>query len=82
MEGRVDGSTYEGACACLVGTIANVRGVGYEAVGNGIAPDSGRPAEQWFMSIRKGDTPATNQVSAITVQWLDEFVSLLTAAKA
>ena len=82
VEGRVNGSTYEGECACLVGTIANARGVGYDVLGNGIKPDSGRPAEQWFMSIRKGDTPETNQCSALAVEWLDEFVGLLGSATA
>jgi hypothetical protein len=80
VEGRVDGSTYEGACACLVGTIANVRGAVYDTM-KGIQPDSGRPAERWFTGIRRGDTPETNQVSAITVEWLDEFVALLSAVK-
>jgi hypothetical protein len=82
MEGRVDGSTYTGACACLVGTIANVRGAEYAELGNGIKPDSGRPAERWFMSIRKGDTPEANAVSKLTVEWLDEFVALLNSAAA
>jgi hypothetical protein len=82
VAGRVDGSTYSGECACLVGTIANVRGADYTALGNGIEPDSGRPAEQWFMNIRQGDTPETSHISALTVEWLDEFVSLLDAAKA
>ena len=80
VEGRVDGSTYSGACACLVGTIANVRGVDHHDLA-GISPNSGRPAEQWFMNIRRGDTPETNQVSKITVEWLDEFVTVLNAAK-
>jgi uncharacterized protein YjbI with pentapeptide repeats len=81
MAGRVDGSTYSGECACLVGTIAKVRGISVDCL-EGIKPDSGRPAEQWFMNIRQGDTPATSHVSALTVQWLDEFVSLLSAATA
>jgi hypothetical protein len=80
VAGRVDGSTYEGACACFVGTISNVRGVSYESLGNGIKPNSSRPAERWFMSIRKGDTPETNQVSRVTVEWIDEFVGLLAMA--
>ena len=82
VNGRVDGSTYEGPCACLVGTIANVRGTSYASLGNGIKPDSGRPAERWFIGIRKGDTPETSQISAITVEWLDEFVALLQIARA
>jgi len=77
VEGRVNGSTYTGECACLVSTIANVRHTDYQRLGNGIKPDSGRPAEIWFMAIRKGDTPETNQVSAITVAWVDEFLGLM-----
>ena len=73
-DGRVDGSTYEGPCACLVGTIANVRHANYQEIG--IKPDSSRPAERWFMGIKKGDTPETNQISRITVEWLDKFVFL------
>jgi Pentapeptide repeats (8 copies) len=78
IEGRVDGSTYEGDCACLVGTIANVRHASYKELG--IKPDSTRAAERWFMGIKKGDTPETNQVSKITVKWLDEFTSKLVIA--
>ena len=78
-EGQVDGSTYEGACACLVGTIANVRHANYKEIG--IEPDISRPAECWFMGIKEGDTPETNQISRITVEWLDEFVTLLDAAR-
>lgn len=81
-EGRVDGSTYEGACACLVGTIANVRGQIYRELSGGIKPNSSRPAERWFLAIQKGDTPETNQVSKITVEWVDEFVGLLALAVA
>ena len=82
VDGRIDGSTYEGECACLVGTIANVRQASYDNLGNGISPNSGRPAEQWFMSIKKGDTPETNNVSKITVEWIDEFQQLLSFVRA
>ena len=81
INGEVDGSCYEGECACLLGTIANVRYCSYQEIGNGISPDNSRPAEQWFMSIKKGDTPENNNVSKITIEWLDEFVNLLEAAK-
>jgi hypothetical protein len=77
VEGRVDGSTYSGACACLCGTIANVRGASpYEL--QGIQADSDSMAERFFMGIRKGDTPETNAASRMVLQWVDEFIALLT----
>ena len=74
--GRVDGSVYEGECACLVGTIANVRGCKYSEI-PGLEPNSGRPAEQWFMGIRKGDTPDKSAVVKLTMSWIEEFVALM-----
>jgi uncharacterized protein YjbI with pentapeptide repeats len=65
VEGRVDGSVYEGVCACLVGTIANVRGVPVDEVG--IPRAAERPAEQWFMPIRKGDLPDEASLEVVTV---------------
>ncbi len=73
-EGRIDGSTYEGACACLVGTIANVKGCDYRAV-PGIKPDSNRPAERWFLAIRKGDTPPNSPAASITEGWIVEWLA-------
>ena len=70
----------EGDCACLVGTIANVRGCNYETL-PGIKPDNNRPAERWFMSISEGDTPEKNAASALTLEWIKEFQSLLNAAR-
>jgi len=53
--GQVDGSTYDGdnECACLVGTIAQQRGVG----GTDLDHNSDRPAERWFMMISPGNKP-------------------------
>ena len=72
-DGRVDGSTYQGECACLVGTIANVRGTSHTLLGARLRPDSSRPAERWFLSIERGHTPATNPVAAITERWIVEW---------
>jgi len=74
-DGKVDGTTYHGECACLVGTIANVRRCSYDAIPE-LKPDSSRPAEQWFLNIRKGDTPVTNPASAfacaVVAEWMHE----------
>lgn len=73
IEGRVDGSTYRGECACLVGTIANLRGEHYQSLRR-ITPDADRPIERFFMGIVRGDTPETNQAACIVLGWLDEWV--------
>jgi uncharacterized protein YjbI with pentapeptide repeats len=80
LEGKVNGSTYSGECACLVGTIANIRGCSYENLGT-IKPDSNRPIERFFLGINTGDTPDTNQAAAIAVGWIDEFMTLLCHGK-
>ena len=72
VDGRIDGSSYEGDCACLVGTIAKVRGCDYRVIPN-LTPDSLRPAERFFLGIHIGDTPETNQVSALALKWLDKW---------
>ena len=79
IEGRVDGSAYAGDCACLVGTLANVRGCEYDEIPN-LRPNSSRPAEAFFMGIRKGSTPENNQQAAIAVEWLDQWVAGVKAA--
>ena len=76
-EGRVDGSTYAGECSCLVGTIATQRHVQAHELPEPIKPNSSRPAEQFFMCIRKGDTPETNNVSKIVEGWAVEFLELI-----
>ena len=73
-EGRVNGSTYTGECACLVGTIANVRGVRHDELGI-LEPNSSRPAEVFFMAIRKGDTPGSNPFCKRALDWADEWVT-------
>ncbi|MDE2107402.1 MAG: pentapeptide repeat-containing protein [Patescibacteria group bacterium] len=74
--GRVDGSTYSGTCACLVGTIANVRGVDVDT----LEKDSHRPAEQWFLMIREGDKPGDDSgggfASKMAVEWIEEWLAL------
>jgi hypothetical protein len=72
--GKVDGSTYDGECACLVGTIANARKTSIYSLGL-LKPNSSRPAERFFMAIREGDTPENNQAAAIAVQWAEIWIA-------
>lgn len=44
----------------------------------GMCANAGRPAEQFFLGIAKGDTPATNQFSAIALAWVDEWLANVT----
>ncbi len=73
-EGRIDGSTYHGECACLVGTIANERHCHFRKI-PGLFPDSTRPAERFFLAILRGDTPTTNPVAAIVEGWITEWIA-------
>jgi hypothetical protein len=74
MCGRIDGTSYEGPCACFVGTIANIRKEEYDHLGIDLRPDSNSPTERWFLGIRKGETPESNQIAKITADWLKEFM--------
>lgn len=75
-EGRINGKIYRGECACLIGTIANARGVDffYEPM-RGIKADQTRLAERWFMEIKPGDTPENNRASQLAAQWVEEFIA-------
>jgi uncharacterized protein YjbI with pentapeptide repeats len=73
--GRINGSVYEGECACLVGTIANLRHEKYDKLSIDLQPSADRAAEKWFMAIGRGDTPANNPVSQVTVEWLQAWLT-------
>jgi len=79
VDGKVNGSTYQGACACLVGTIANVRGCEYTKI-PGITPDARRPAEQWFAMIQPKHTPENSLAAKLAVEWIDEWTKCWGAA--
>lgn len=76
IEGKVNGSTYSGACACLCGTIANTRGVSPYGM-EGIQTNASSLAERFFYAIREGDTPETSQPAKLALQWIDEFMALI-----
>jgi len=76
VEGRVDGTQYEGDCACLIGTLGNLDG-GVKKVCEAIPYyDKGthNPGEAWFLNIHKGDTAKNNQFSAHAVKLIDSIL--------
>ena len=77
--GKVDGSTYSGECACLVGTIAAARHCGYSEI-EGLRPNSRRPAEMFFTTIRPGNTPENHGPCRIAHGWVSEWIARMEAA--
>jgi hypothetical protein len=81
IEGKIDGSTYDGACACLSGTLANAipnddqREIKLKPILS--CRDSERPIERFFLGIKKGDTPENSQFSKLALEWIEEFEKLL-----
>ena len=73
MRGKIDGTKYEGECACLKGTIANIKKCNYRDLKNGLKPDADSISERWFLAILEGDTPQSNQVAKITEEWMLEW---------
>ena len=77
VEGRINGSSYTEECCCLAGTLAKACGISEVSTGsciNDFVVDSDSPRERWFLGIAQGDTPETSQISAITLEWLDEVM--------
>jgi hypothetical protein len=72
-DGKIDGTQYQGECACLVGTIANARHINYENLGD-LKPDASRLSEKWFLGIGEGDTPQNSPVSKLTAEWLEKYM--------
>ena len=69
--GRIDGSVYEGDCACLVGTIAKIRGCSYRDLDH----DAASPIERLFRAILPGHVPAINPVAKIVEGWTEEWIA-------
>jgi hypothetical protein len=77
--GRVDGSLYEGESTRLAGTIANVHDTDHPAPGPR-KKNMSRPAQRFFMAIKKGDTPKTSQFSRLALQWCEEWLDKMRSA--
>jgi uncharacterized protein YjbI with pentapeptide repeats len=74
--GRIDGSQYRGECACLVGTLANIKHISVDEM----PKDSSNPAERWFMMINKGDKPGDDTgggyAAGKALEWALEWTAL------
>jgi len=87
IEGKINGSTYDGECACLSGTLHNGatlhNGENEQKIKKQIIDcrDSGRPIERFFLAIKKGDTPENSQFSKLALEWIEHFESLIAFAK-
>jgi hypothetical protein len=77
--GAVDGSSYQGQCACLVGTIAKAQHCDYQHVPD-LTPNARRPAEQWFVQIRPGDTPETSEACKQAAIWVEAWIDRMRTA--
>lgn len=73
-DGDINGSAYYGECACLLGTLARLRGCDHDQI-PGLVPDPHRPAETWFRNIRPGDTPTNNIHAALTAAWIETWLA-------
>ena len=76
IKGKVDGTQYEGDCACLVGTLGNADG-GVDNVCQAIPfyeKGTHNPGEQWFLNIRKGDTPENNEFAKHVLVLIDRVL--------
>ena len=83
IAGKINGSVYAGECSCLAGTLAKARGIADyagENIGDFTASASS-PRERWFMGIKPGDTPETNQVARIALDWTDEAIRMRDAIR-
>ena len=73
QKGKINGTAYEGECACFVGTISNLRKENYKNLSCDLKADADSLTERWFLGISENDTPANNQISKITCHWIEEI---------
>jgi uncharacterized protein YjbI with pentapeptide repeats len=78
LAGKVDGSAYEGECACLVGTVANLKQCPYTAMPL-LKPNSSRPIERFFLNIRPGDIPGNSLAAQLVLEWIDMWLANMCA---
>jgi uncharacterized protein YjbI with pentapeptide repeats len=79
LSGEVDGTQYEGECACLIGSLAKAGKESIEGTCSAIpfyTKGTHNPGEQWFLNIHKGDKPADNDFSKHAVELCNMVLGL------
>jgi hypothetical protein len=74
LKGEIDGTQYEGRCACLVGTMANIKSIEVDSLCETIPfyrKGTHNPGENWFLTIRTGDTPENNEFAAHVLKLIE-----------
>lgn len=67
--GGIHGAVYSGVCACLVGSIANLRNVAVSTM----LKDAYRPAERFVLSIERNMIPSSHQQSKILLDFCNKW---------
>jgi hypothetical protein len=76
INGEIDGSTYDGDCCCLSGTLCkNSNNEKLDLILS--QRDSLRPIERFFLGIKIGDNPENSQFSKLALDWINEFENLI-----
>ncbi|HEY5234716.1 MAG TPA: pentapeptide repeat-containing protein, partial [Rhabdochlamydiaceae bacterium] len=76
IKGEVDGTQYEGDCACLIGSLGKADG-GTDKICSTIPfYEKGlhNYGEQWFWQIKKGDTPKNNEFAAHALKLIEMVI--------
>lgn len=70
-DGKINGSVYEGECACFCGTLANAKQIPIDSLP--IEKNVDSHIEKFFLGIRQGDNPENNLLSKLASEWIEEF---------
>jgi hypothetical protein len=76
IAGEIDGTQYEGDCACLIGTMGKLDG-GISKVCKTISfyeKGTHNGGEAWFLNIHKNDTPENNEFSKHALLLVDQVL--------
>jgi hypothetical protein len=79
VAGEVDGTQYEGDCACLIGSLGQGTSEGVDQVCEAIPYyEKGlhNISEQWFWNIREGDTPESSPFAKQALKLIDDVLAL------